>query len=69
MNELCDNCIKSDVCKFKEECMKAVKDIQNVSEKTNVFIKTTVSCEKWRKYQIANRGEVKLGQGVPVKMG
>lgn len=69
MNKICDNCIKADVCKFKEEYMKAIKDIQDISERTNVFIRTNVSCEKWREYQIASRGEVKLGQGVPVKMG
>ena len=49
--------------------MKAVKDIQAISERKNVFIKTNVSCEKWREYQITSRGEVKLGQGVLVKMG
>lgn len=69
MNKLCDNCIKADVCKFKEEYMKAVKDIQAITERKNVFIKTNVSCEKWREYQITSRGEVKLGQGIPVKMG
>lgn len=69
MSKICDGCIKADVCMFKKECTKAIKDIQNICERTNVFIKVDISCEKQKGYQITNRGEVKLGQGVPVKMG
>lgn len=45
--KICENCNKEDVCKFKEECMKAVKDILDIEGRTNVFIKTHIDCKKW----------------------
>jgi len=69
MSKICDGCIKADVCMFKEECMKAVKDIQDICGRTNVFIKADISCEKRKGYQITNRGEINLGKGVKVTMG
>lgn len=54
---------------YKKECTKAIKDIQSICERTNVFIKVDISCEKQKGYQITNRGEINLGKGVEVKMG
>ena len=44
---ICENCNKEDVWKFKEECMKAVKDILDIEGRTNVFIRTHIDCKKW----------------------
>lgn len=44
---ICENCDKADVCKYQEECMKAVKDILDIEGRTNVFIKTHIDCKKW----------------------
>lgn len=44
---ICENCDKEDVCKYKEECMKAVKDILDIESRTNVFIRTHIDCKKW----------------------
>ena len=44
---ICENCDKEDVCKYKEECMKAVKDILDIESRTNVFIITNINCKKW----------------------
>ena len=43
----CESCIKEDVCEYKEECMKAVKDILDIEDRANVFIETRISCKKW----------------------
>ena len=45
--KICENCDKEDVCMHKEECMKAVKDILDIEDRTNVFIKTHIDCKKW----------------------
>lgn len=45
--KICENCTKEDVCKYKEECMKAVKDILDIGKRKNVFIKTEINCSKW----------------------
>lgn len=47
--KICENCDKSDVCKYQEECMKAVKDILDIESRENVFIKTHIDCKKWSK--------------------
>lgn len=47
--KICENCNKEDVCKYKEECMKAVKDILDIEGRTNVFINTKINCKKWSK--------------------
>lgn len=52
MGRICDNCVKSDVCKFKEECIKAARDILDIEERTNVFIKTDIFCKKFSGKQI-----------------
>ena len=46
-NRICDTCSKEDVCMYKEELAKAVKDIMQISDRTNVFIDTDVKCKKW----------------------
>lgn len=45
--KICENCDKEDVCKYKEDCMKAVKDILDIEGRKNVFIKTEINCKKW----------------------
>ena len=47
--KICKNCDKEDVCMYKEECMKAIKDILDIESKANVFIKTHIDCKKWSK--------------------
>ena len=44
--KICENCDKEDVCMYRDECMKAVKDILDIEERTNVFIKTHTECKK-----------------------
>ena len=46
-NRICDTCCKDDVCMYKEELVKAVKDIMLISDRVNVFIDTDVKCKKW----------------------
>ena len=46
-NRICDTCSKEDVCMYKEELAKAVKDIMQISDRVNVFIDTDVKCKKW----------------------
>lgn len=46
-NRICDTCCKDDVCIYKEELEKAVKDIMLISDRVNVFIDTDVKCKKW----------------------
>ena len=46
-NRICDTCCKDDVCMYKEELSKAVKDITLISDRVNVFIDTDVKCKKW----------------------
>lgn len=45
--KICENCDKEDVCIYKEECMKAVRDILDIESRTNVFIRTNINCKKW----------------------
>lgn len=45
--KICENCNKEDVCKYKEDYMKAVKDILDIEGRKNVFIKTEINCKKW----------------------
>ena len=37
---------------YKEECMKAVKDILDIESRTNVFIRTNINCKKWSKKSV-----------------
>ena len=46
-NRICDTCRKEDVCMYKGELAKAVKDIMLISDRVNVFIDTDVKCKKW----------------------
>ena len=46
-NRICDTCSKEDVCMYKEELAEAVKDIMQISDRTNVFIDADVKCKKW----------------------
>lgn len=51
--KICESCNKVDVCKYSEECMKAVKDILDIKSRTNVFIQTKISCKKWSGKSVA----------------
>lgn len=42
----CETCIKSDVCVYKEDCIKALDDINKISGRINVFINGTIKCKK-----------------------
>lgn len=46
-NRICNSCQKNDVCMYKTEFEKAVVDINKISERINVFIKTNITCENW----------------------
>lgn len=46
-NKVCDTCIKEDVCMYKEELNKALRDITDISGRVNVFIDTDIKCKKW----------------------
>ena len=46
-NRICDTCSKEDVCMYKEELAKAVKDIMQIVDRTNVFVDADVKCKKW----------------------
>lgn len=50
--KFCENCDKEDVCMYKDECMKAVKDILDIEGRTNIFIKTHIDCKKWSKKSV-----------------
>lgn len=43
----CDSCIKSGVCSIKDEFKRAVKDIDEISSRSNVFISTDIKCDKY----------------------
>ena len=43
----CETCLKEDVCMYKEELNKAIKDIADIADRTNVFIETDIRCCKW----------------------
>lgn len=44
---VCNTCVKNDVCKLQDDLNKAINDIRDVEERTNVFIKTLISCKKY----------------------
>lgn len=46
-NRICNSCKKNDVCMYKSELERAVTDINQVSERTNVFINTNIMCKHW----------------------
>jgi hypothetical protein len=46
-DKICENCIKEDVCAYKEECTQAVKDILEIEGRENVFVITEIKCRKW----------------------
>lgn len=54
-DQMCEFCVKEDVCNIKEESTKAYKDILEIEGRTNVFINTTVNCKKFlRKPPVSN---------------
>ena len=46
-DRICNTCSKEDVCMYKEELAKAVKDIAQILDRTNVFVDADVKCKKW----------------------
>jgi hypothetical protein len=46
-DSVCNTCVKSDVCNLQDDLSKAINDIRDIEERTNVFIKTTISCKKY----------------------
>lgn len=55
-DRICNTCIKSDVCMLSKDLHKAVKDINDVSERNGVFIDTDIRCKKWSGKIITPRG-------------
>lgn len=53
-DEVCETCAKEDVCSIKEELTKAYKDILDIEGRTNVFISTSVKCNKFLRKPPAN---------------
>ena len=46
-DRICDTCNKEDVCMYKDELVRAAKEITQISERVNVFIDTDIRCKKW----------------------
>ena len=49
-NRICDTCSKEDVCMYKEELKKTVKDITQILKCKNLgneFIDADIKCKKW----------------------
>lgn len=46
-DRICDTCNKEDVCMYKDELVRAAKEITQISERINVFIDTDIRCKKW----------------------
>ena len=46
-DRICDTCNKEDVCMYKDELVRAAKEIAQISERVNVFIDTDIRCKKW----------------------
>lgn len=46
-NKSCDTCCKEDGCMFKDATRKAANDIEEITERTNVFLKSNLVCGKW----------------------
>ena len=50
--KICENCDKEDVCMYKEECMKAVKDILDIESRANEYNRTHIECKKCSKKSV-----------------
>jgi hypothetical protein len=50
----CEMCLKNDVCPLQNELHKAIEDILDIEKRTNVFIKTVVTCEKYAAKHVSN---------------
>lgn len=46
-DRICNTCSKRDVCMYKGELQKAIKDITQISGRTNVFMDVNIRCKKW----------------------
>ena len=46
-HRICDTCNKKDVCMYKDECAKAMSDIQDILDTMPHLIVADVKCKKW----------------------
>ena len=54
-NHICSNCNKADVCMYKDDLNNAVRDINSISERVNVFINVKIKCRMWSSETIQYR--------------
>lgn len=59
-DKMCDTCNKEDVCMYKVDLAQAVKEITQISERTNVFIDTDIRCQKWSEKSNSHREKYSL---------
>lgn len=45
-NRIYDTCSKEDVCMYKEELAKVLKDIMQILDRANIFIDADIKCKK-----------------------
>ena len=55
-NHICNNCNKADVCRYKDDLNNAVRDINSISERVNVFIDVNIKCKMWSGKTITYNG-------------
>lgn len=63
-DRICDTCNKEDVCMYKAELAKAIKEITQISERTNVFIDADIKCKKWSGKVVNQRDCVSLSEQI-----
>jgi hypothetical protein len=56
MKICCDTCIKNDVCKIRDDTLRAINEAEKVQDRTNTFITIEVTCNKSAPMQPINRG-------------
>lgn len=56
-SKFCDTCCKEDVCMFKDATRKAANDIEEITGRTNVFLKSNLVCGKWSNKIVNTRKE------------
>lgn len=63
-DRMCDTCNKEDVCMYKVDFAKAINDIIQISERTNVFINTDIRCKKWSGKVVNTRDNIPLSEKI-----
>ena len=46
-NRICENCAKKDVCMYRTALERAVRDINQISDRADVYIETNIKCIHW----------------------